>query len=76
LYIFLSDYVSYYLRCEVGRVENPFKDVSIVLQWRFCCDEIYKTLNNTNTTHFCRAMYCHFRDGELWCRWLSVLGNL
>jgi len=31
VYVHLSEYVSYYLRCEVGKVENPFKDVSTVL---------------------------------------------
>ena len=29
--VHVSEYVSYYLRCEVGTVENPFKDVSTML---------------------------------------------
>jgi len=28
LYVYISEYVSYYLRCEVGKVKNPFEDVS------------------------------------------------
>jgi len=34
-FVYILDYVSYYLRCEVGEVVNPFKDVSIGLLCRF-----------------------------------------